>query len=44
MAIQDRFLKKMDLVAEFEAYQNEKMKKFLERKKNNNESVNDKDE
>lgn len=44
LAIQDRFLKKMDLVAEFEAYQNEKMKKFLERKKNNNESVNDKDE
>ncbi|MDK4450044.1 hypothetical protein [Enterococcus casseliflavus] len=44
LAIQDQFLKKMDLVAEFKAYQNEKMEKFLERKKNSNESINDNDE
>lgn len=44
LAVQDQFLEKVNLIEEFQAYQNEKMEKFGERKKNSNESVNDKNE
>lgn len=44
LTIQEQFLEKMSLVEEFDAYKMEKAKKFYERKKNSDESVNDKDE